>query len=95
MSGGSYNYLCYAELDTLLQRDGDLRDMAYALKRRGYLDAALETESLRREVENFRKTFEARRDAISEVWRYVEWTDSGDTSEDSVAEAIGKWRADI
>ena len=46
MSGGSFNYLCYAELSELLNRISDLEDIERELIELGYTDIAKDTRRL-------------------------------------------------
>jgi hypothetical protein len=82
VSGGAYNYLCFADgLDGLAERREDLESMADRLARLPWATgAAAETAEL---VSRLREI-----DALSEnlsdlrqVWRAIEWWDSGDYGE--------------
>lgn len=43
MSGGSFNYLCYREVDDLINSQDDLESMRNALIKYGYEDIAKDT----------------------------------------------------
>lgn len=96
MSGGSYNYLattCRDDLGELLTRRADLQRMADRLAGLGYAkDAALETESLILVLRQIEIRVEARVARLADVWRAVEWWDSGDYGEDAVRGALAEYR---
>lgn len=96
MSGGSYNYLCYASIDELLNKHGqDLDDMVQGLSAVGATDAARETESLRLILRHFEVRMQARLDRLSPVWKALEWWHSGDTSEKQFEEALADYRREV
>ncbi|MER7623936.1 hypothetical protein [Streptomyces sp. NPDC126503] len=96
MSGGSYNYLCAAlDLEDLLSKRHDLDEMAKRLAGLGYAqDAARETEELLLLLRLWETRAEARLRRLTDVWRAVEWSDSNDSSETRVHEALAKYRGD-
>lgn len=86
MSGGSYNYLCYA---TLSDRQGDLEAMFGRLNELanehagepsgiGYRRAARATKRILDTLEV--------PDGLSRIWKAVEWRDSCDWGEDQMDE---------
>ena len=92
MSGGSYNYLCYKDSDDIWGAIKDLKSMRERLTELGFLDAATETESVMLMLDSFTVRLEARIDRLNEVWRSVEWMDSGDSGIESVEKAIEQYR---
>lgn len=55
MSGGSYDYLCWADMPELIQKQDQLRRMSNRLARLGYAeDAANETEEIIAIIEQMR-----------------------------------------
>jgi len=93
MSGGSFNYLCFAnDVEELLAKRSDLEQMAAQLTSFGYKDAALETESILAYLEHVERQVQARLVRLQDVWKAVEWKCSGDYSLDQVEEAIKKYR---
>ena len=96
MSGGSYNYLCYTDGDTIWNNIGNLSDMSARLAGLGYADdAARETEELLVMMRQARNRIETRIKRLSDVWRAVEWWDSGDSGEDHVRLALARYRAEL
>ncbi|WP_030757260.1 hypothetical protein [Streptomyces sp. NRRL F-5135] len=96
MSGGSYNYACAAlNLEDLVGKRGDLREMADRLAGLGYAeDAAKETEELLVLLNQWSVRAEVRLNRLADVWHAVEWWDSNDSSETRVHEALAKYRGD-
>jgi hypothetical protein len=96
MSGGSYNYVCYADPGDLLQKHGqDLQEMVGALSRAGADDAARETETVIAILDHFRNRMQARLDRLNGVWRAMEWWHSGDISEEDFKKALAEYRSDV
>lgn len=96
MSGGSFNYLCWAtDLEDLLSKRSSLTEMADALAEKDYArDAAQETEALRRDLTAFSVRIEVAVKRLSDVWHAVEWWYSGDGNEDDLHEALAKYRGE-
>lgn len=96
MSGGSYNYLCDAfDLDDLIAKQASLREMADRLAGLDDAkDAAMETEQLLVMLQQWEVRARVRVDRLREVWKAVEWADSGDRSEGSIQEALATYRGE-
>lgn len=96
MSGGSYDYLCWArDLDQLLDRGRQLEEMADRLAGLGYAeDAARETQELLVQIRQWEVRAQVRVNRLSDVWHAVEWWDSCDSGEDRVREALAKYRGE-
>lgn len=95
MSGGSYDYLCHKDPEELLVMDRQLQEMADRLAGLGYAqDAALETQELILNLRQFRNRIEASSRRLCNVWRAVEWCDSGDTSEESIRLELQTYRGE-
>jgi hypothetical protein len=94
MSGGSYDYLCYAfDLDALLGKRRALEQMADRLEGLGYAqDAAKETRQLIHMLNQAESKIMACVDRLADVWKAVEWWDSCDSSEDDLKEALKEYR---
>lgn len=93
MSGGSFNYLCYAEMPDILCKTNDMADMEEYLIRMGYTDIA---KDVRRLIE-YCKTAEIRVsvlfEQLQEVFRAIEWKVSGDIGEDDLIKKLEKYRS--
>lgn len=96
MSGGSYDYLCWArDLEDLSQKQYSLREMADRLAGLGYAkDAAAETEELLVLLRQWEIRAKTRTERLEAVWKAVEWWDSADWSEARVHEALAAYRRD-
>ena len=93
MSGGSYNYLCYADdLERLLGKQNELERMSERLIELGYKDAAKETYQLLLKIQSFEVQAETIQKRLEGVWKAVEWMDSLDSGPDDVDAAIDKYR---
>ena len=85
MSGGSFDYLCYADLDDLFNRLGQIEEMAEAIA--AYPDgeaASIDTHEIVAFIHTARRRIEARRRRLEPVWKAVEWHHSGDYGPDAV-----------
>jgi len=93
MSGGSYNYLCDLDDTNLLDKQDDLQRMFDRLDRLGYAkDAARETQELLLIIRQFQNRASLIADRLRDVWKSVEWWDSGDWGEDEVKKFLNKYR---
>jgi len=97
MSGGSHNYLFRHDAGDLLDPHAghlqDLKDMAETLTEMGVHDAAKETEELVRFAEHFLRVTQVRMDALSDLWKAVEWSCSGDSGPEQLRAAVRKYRS--
>lgn len=88
MSGGSYNYLCWAvSTGNVAGRRDDIEAMEKRLQSSGYYAAARAT----REVLNMLEAANRIAASLEGVWHAVEWKDSNDYTEDQVIEEIQKF----
>ena len=95
MSGGSYNYFCFATAEGIHAKVEDLSRMRDRLVALGYMDAAKETESLILIIQQSEVRIDAHIERLGRVWRSVEWFDSGDYGEDAIRDAIDGYRGDL
>jgi hypothetical protein len=92
VSGGSYNYL-YSHAGGLEAQRGDIeamRDRLQELEKQRVPGAARAARQTRM-VLNHLKLAEQHAQTLSEVWRTVEWRDSGDYGDDQVDEALAEF----
>jgi hypothetical protein len=82
MSGGSYDYL-YWQVGELGGRREELERMAVRLE--GLPFAAAAAVATRRILESISD------EKLAEVWRAVEWWDSGDYGESQVRQAVAEY----
>lgn len=92
MSGGSFNYLCYAQMPDVLNRTADMEEMEEYLIKMGYADIA---KDVRRLIE-YCKSAEIRIgvlfDQLQGVFRAIEWKVSADIGEDDLIKKLEKYR---
>lgn len=96
MSGGSYNYLYRKSVEEITASHGgisDLEEMANRLAELGYgSDAARETQALLLDIRAFMNRSETIVNRLEQVWKTVEWLDSGDGGQDDVKAALDAYR---
>jgi hypothetical protein len=93
MSGGSFNYLCYADNDPedLISHkwDQDIRRMITTLYENNAPVAAEETKKVLDTLEKMREQLRKLIPSdLAVVWKAVEWKYSCDTSKESMDKAI-------
>jgi hypothetical protein len=94
MSGGSYEYLYSKDVEDLLYMQETIQKMADRLAGLGYAsDAAKETQELLLTLRQFENRISAIKERLSDVWHSVELLDNRDSGEDSVKNALEKYRA--
>jgi hypothetical protein len=95
MSGGSYNYLYADDLaGDLPTRRADIERMRDQLAT--YPDgehAAAATQHILDLLDHAYRTIGEAQDRLENVWRAVEWSQSGDGAPDQVTEALAKYNA--
>lgn len=89
MSGGSYNYLCYADHSDIGNKTEDLQEMIDRLKELCFEDIANESYLV---LEHIKKT-DKMINKLSEIWKAVEWMDSGDWGLENVNQEIENFRS--
>jgi hypothetical protein len=62
------------------------------LTEEGYLDAAKETEEVILVINSFNVRMQARLERLSQVWRAVEWCDSGDSGKEYIKTEVEEYR---
>ena len=93
MSGGSFEYLCYKDIDELFNVESSVEDMADALADLGYAeDAARATMDLLLEIRRSRVHLQAMKDKLEPIWKSMEWWHSCDTGEDDFKKTLDEYR---
>lgn len=92
MSGGSYNYLCYKEYNEISNHIQDIGKMRDRLIELGFKDVAQETESILLMINSFEVRVNARLERLQDIWKAVEWMDSGDSGIEYVNEEVLLYR---
>ena len=93
MSGGSFNYLCFAAGDpgALAEKMSDLTDMAGELER---LTDGKRAARATMDVIRLLRGAGLASVPLAEVWRAVEWAISGDGHAGQVREALAAYNAE-
>lgn len=93
MSGGSWNYLCSKDVQDLIYSNELLERMSERLASLGYAeDAARETYELVQIIRQYKTKASVITDRLSDIWRAIEWWDSGDSGEDRVKAELVNYR---
>ena len=94
MSGGSYDYLLYKDSSNIFdyQNIENMEKMVQRLVDIKEPEAAREVEDCALFLRGAQIRIEARLARLNEVFRAVEWMDSGDNSEETSKEEIAIWR---
>lgn len=88
MSGGSFDYLCFKDCTEIGQHKETLKMMADRLSELGYTDKYAYTILILEKIKRHEQELQSLLDIMSEVWRSVEWFDSGDYGKDQLDEII-------
>lgn len=108
MSGGSFNYLCWRELD-LNGYLSDLSDMVDTLRNGGVVDYRDECEDINQTCQEaadilqdhldktraMMRTLRSRHATLEELIKAVEWQQSGDYGPDAIEYALKKLIGEI
>jgi len=84
MSGGTYNYLCLLNASELFGNIDELDKMYERLVELGYINAANETKNI---IELY-NSVNSKMGGLQQVWRAIEWLDSGDSGVEEITAAI-------
>lgn len=97
MSGGSYNYLCYAsDLEDLLAKRSDLAAMADRLNTLSDTEDVFgETEDLRLMIIAVERRVSVYLKRLAPVWKAIEWWDSCDWSEETFRKVLAEYRGEV
>ena len=94
MSGGSWNYLYCKDIDKLMNGSSTelLQDMVDRLNSAGFKDIAQDTQRLVEYIKSASIRIETLFEALSPVFKAVEWFDSGDWGEETLNNEVLKYR---
>ena len=92
MSGGSFDYLYLKEAPEIMQHVIDVEDMRDICLKLGYIDIARDLTRLAEYSRSAYIRIEVLKNQLRGVMRAVEWYESNDIGEESLAEAIEKYR---
>ena len=95
MSGGSYEYLCYKEIEELRYNEDLIQRIINDLESLGYAnDVAKDTKEFFATLKNNFDKLDMIKEKLSPIWKALEWWKSCDTNEDSFKRALEKYRND-
>lgn len=94
MSGGSFNYLYCKEPEQLFDdfAIADLSDMADILLANNYIDVARDVRRLVEYIKSARNRVDVLQAQLKPVLKAVEWYESCDIDDESLAKAIEEYR---
>lgn len=92
MSGGSHNYLCYAEIPDIIGRTGDMEDMVETLLSYGYNDIAKDVCRLIEYCKSAENRIGVLFEQLQDVFHDIEWYHSADISQESLLEGLERYR---
>lgn len=94
MSGGSWNYLYCKDVGELMNGSSTelLQDMVDRLNSAGFKDVAKDTQRLVEYIKSARIRIETLFEALSPVFKAVEWFDSGDWGKETLNNEVLKYR---
>lgn len=95
MSGGSYGYLCYKEVQDLFCMSSieSMEEMEAYLLAAGYKDIAKDVRRLVEYIKSAENRISVLHENLADVFHAIEWHASGDYGKDSVVKALERYRA--
>lgn len=94
MSGGSFGYLCYKDVNELMEPSSisNLEIMVQHLQLYGYEDIARDTQRLIEYIQSASIRIEVLSENLNDVFHAVEWHESGDISRETMIERLENYR---
>ena len=92
MSGGSFNYLCYANMPDVIGRTEDMEDMEQRLIELGYTDIAKDVRRLIEYCKSAENRISVLFEQLENVFHDIEWQSSGDIGKDDLIKTLEKYR---
>ena len=92
MSGGIFNYLCFSELPEILSRTDELEQIEQILIEKRYEDIAKDVHRLVEYCKSAKVRIGVLFEQLNSVLHDVEWYESGDIGDESLKEALEKYR---
>ena len=92
MSGGSHNYLCFADMSEILGRTADMEDMESALISEGYIDIAMDVRRLIEYCRSAEVKIGVLFNQLKDVFHDIEWNHSGDVGKETLIDTLEKYR---
>lgn len=92
MSGGSHNYLCYAEMPDIIGRTADMEQMEQDLIELGYADIAKDVRRLIEYCKSAQIRIGVLFEQLEDVFHDVEWYHSADISKETLIKRLEAYR---
>ena len=92
MSGGSHNYLCYAEMPDIIVRTADMEEMEQDLIELGYADIAKDVRRLIEYCKSAQIRVGVLFEQLEDVFHDVEWYHSADIGKETLIERLEQYR---
>lgn len=92
MSGGSFDYLYLKDASEIMQHVIDVEDMSEICLKLGYIDIARDLTRLAEYSRSAYNRIEVLKDQLRDVMKAVEWYESKDIGEESLAKTIEEYR---
>lgn len=92
MSGGSHDYLCYAEMPDIIGRTVDMEEMEQDLIELGYTDIAKDVRRLIEYCKSAQIRIGVLFEQLKEVFHDVEWYSSADIGKDTLIKCLEQYR---
>lgn len=92
MSGGSLNYLCFAEMNELFNRFDDMEYAEEFLLKNGYEDIARDVRRLIEYLKTASNRIGVLQEQLNDVFHAIEWYKSADIGEKSLVARLEEYR---
>jgi hypothetical protein len=92
MSGGSNNYLCYAEMPDIVGRTADMEDIEQTLIKLGYIDIAKDVRRLIEYCKSAENRISVLFEQLENVFHDIEWYHSADIGKKTLIEKLEQYR---
>lgn len=93
MSGGSYDYLCYADYEEIIMRIETLEKMRDDMLKDGYEDIAKIITNYIFHIKKAKITMEIYHKNLYDVLHAYEWWKSGDFGQEQFEKAVKEWKS--
>ena len=92
MSGGSHNYLCWAQMPEILDRTADMEDVEQHLIAEGYEDIAKDVRRLIEYCKSAEIRISVLFERLEQVFHDIEWYHSADIGKETLLQTLEKYR---
>ena len=92
MSGGSHNYLCYANMPDIISRTADMEEMEQSLIELGYTDIAKDVRRLIEYCKSAENRIGVLFEQLEDVFHDIEWYHSADIGEETLVKRLEQYR---